>query len=251
MGKFLDITGQRFGRLIALQPVDKDVRGKIRWLCQCDCNRRTCIVSRASLRSNGTRSCGCLVKENRGLPKHGHARHGEYHPLYTTWQGMRARCNNPNHRQYKDYGGRGIKVEDLRWDDFSIWLNDILTTIGPRPPGMVLDRIDNEAGYKLNNIKWSTYIESNNNRRPGKREVGRSGLRGVRQQRDRWRTVIYRDGKGIHVGMFPTIEFARAAYCDAAKRLHDDPYMVIDATYHEAIDRLLDEAEWNRIESTV
>ena len=161
---------------------------------------------------------------------------------------MRTRCNNPNRLQFKDWGGRGIEV-CARWNDSAVFIDDILTTIGLRPPNMVLDRIDNNGPYSPDNVKWSTYLELNRNKRPSKARVGRSGVSGVRQVKRRWMTTVGHNGKQIYVGMFPTIEFASAAYCDAAKRLHDDPYMVIDATYHEAIDRLLDEAKWNRIEA--
>ncbi len=37
--------------------------------------------------------------------------------IYRIWKGMRARCNNKNVKQYKDYGGRGISI-CKEWDDF-------------------------------------------------------------------------------------------------------------------------------------
>lgn len=66
--KRIDITGQRFGRLLAVKEVEK--KGKERcWLCKCDCgNEKT--VRMLALRSGNTKSCGCLQKETltKGRP---------------------------------------------------------------------------------------------------------------------------------------------------------------------------------------
>ena len=59
---FIDITGQRFGRLLALERVGTDNTRNSLWLCRCDCGVEV-IVKSASLRSGNTRSCGCLRKE--------------------------------------------------------------------------------------------------------------------------------------------------------------------------------------------
>jgi hypothetical protein len=82
------------------------------------------------------------------------------HPLYHVWQSMRDRCRNPNHRQWKDYGGRGIRVCE-RWNDFHVWLGDM----GPRPAGYVIDRIDNDGNYEPGNCRWTTHRENQLNQR--------------------------------------------------------------------------------------
>lgn len=84
------------------------------------------------------------------------------HPLYRIWVTMRQRCRDVNHPQYKDYGGRGIKV-CKRWDTFERFLSDM----GPRPPSpprWTLDRIKNDKDYCPSNCKWSTYEEQANNK---------------------------------------------------------------------------------------
>lgn len=129
------------------------------WLCQCACGSTT-LVTATRLRTGETRSCGCLRKE---LAAKSHTTHGEsLDPLYSTWLGMRGRCNNPKFRSYKWYGARGIKV-DPAWDDFAAFKRDV----GPRPgPQYTLDRRDNDGPYAPWNVRWATPGEQRMNQRP-------------------------------------------------------------------------------------
>lgn len=86
------------------------------------------------------------------------------HPLYNAWAGMKSRCSNLNHHQYADYGGRGIKVCD-RWTTFENYEEDITKLLGPKLPGMSVDRIDNNGNYELSNVRWATKAEQQGNRR--------------------------------------------------------------------------------------
>lgn len=79
---------------------------------------------------------------------------------YRIWAGMIQRCTNPNHRAYKWYGERGIKVCQ-RWRNFDNFYSDM----GVRPHGLTLDRKDNNGNYEPNNCKWSTIDEQLNNKR--------------------------------------------------------------------------------------
>jgi hypothetical protein len=80
---------------------------------------------------------------------------------YSSWESMRQRCNNPNNKHYKNYGGRGIIV-CKEWDSFDKFLLDM----GYRPEKKYsLDRIDVNGNYCIENCKWSNRYTQDRNRR--------------------------------------------------------------------------------------
>lgn len=148
------MINQKFGRLFVIEELEERSKDRhILYKCICDCGNERVISGRA-LRYT-TRSCGCITIER--LKKDIRV---EEHPLYNTWLGMRARCLNPNHHKYKNYGGRGIRISDA-WNNFYTFVNDM----GEKPKGYSLDRIDNDGDYCKENCKWSSPVEQANNRR--------------------------------------------------------------------------------------
>lgn len=182
--EIVDISGRRFGRLVALERVGRTLAPngtrQSMWRCRCDCGNET-VVKYIALTTGNTRSCGCMEEENRHSNMQkvlGQRRKSvsmdfvgnlDAHPLYKTWKSMLMRCNNPNVDGYKHYGGRGIKVCD-RWSGnlgFESFVNDM----GERPDGTTLDRIDVNGNYEPSNCRWATTEQQMNNRTDNSRII--------------------------------------------------------------------------------
>ena len=159
MGKFIDLTGQRFGRLTVLRR-DESVHGhgKIsKWICQCDCGKVKSINS-YHLRFGPTKSCGCYQKERASESTSKH-----YSPerikLDAVWRAMIQRCERKTCKSYHNYGGRGISV-CKQWHDIENFITDMLPGYHF---GLQLDRIDNNGNYEPSNCRWVTPKENTHN----------------------------------------------------------------------------------------
>lgn len=93
---------------------------------------------------------------------HGEAKRGQLTPLYNTWRGMRERCSNPNHINYKNYGGKGIKVCE-EWQNSFLEFRSWALSNGYKE-GLTIDRINVDGNYEPSNCKWSTQKEQQNNK---------------------------------------------------------------------------------------
>ena len=152
MSKFLNITGQRFGRLVVLERQGVNRHRKVLWFAQCDCGK-TIVVRTNSLVSGNTRSCGCL---QRDVAVANATTHGQADtPTYRAWQTMHDRCGNPKNKQYPRYGGRGIGIDDPRWFSFQNFFDEM----GKKPPGCDLHRVENDKGYSKANCVWLPHSE--------------------------------------------------------------------------------------------
>lgn len=221
-GEKLDITGERYGALVALYPTDIRKGGTYCWMFRCDCGKEKALPIN-QVRYGSIKSCGCHI--NKKNPDKRKQRvcsgdvfgeltvikplgqiNGDNHyqskvkcscgnefvvrdtflicgkrtccpdcsnlkkqthglsdtPIFYVWQGIRDRCNNPNNKQYKNYGGRGIRVCD-EWmnssDSFIEWAIQ-----NGYEEGLQLDRIDNDGNYEPSNCRFVTQLENARNK---------------------------------------------------------------------------------------
>lgn len=163
MRKFIDLSDQRFGRLLVKGISDMKVPGaRVKWNCLCDCGKESSVYS-YSLLSGNTKSCGCYHKE---ITKKSNTTHGQSSAItitleYTAWVHVIGRCYNKNNPDYERYGGRGITVCDRWLNSFENFYADM----GIKPTtAHSIDRVKNNEGYHPNNCRWATPAEQARNR---------------------------------------------------------------------------------------
>lgn len=161
MPKFIDHTGKRFGKLVALKhEIRLTKHGKAAfWYCRCDCGTEKWISANNLTRGNTT-SCGCKWNE---IPQRMPNNLKKNNPrIYSIWTGMKIRCNCVNSPRYKDYGGRGIKIcsEWLNFDNFCLW-----ALSNGYKDGLTIERINNDEGYNPQNCTWITNEKQASNKR--------------------------------------------------------------------------------------
>lgn len=163
MGKFVDLTGNRFGRLTVIERVENSKDNRTQWLCVCDCGNKKYIIGK-NLREGKTKSCGCLLKEKAKIinKKHGM----RYTRLNNIWNSMKQRCNNSNDKNFNYYGGRGIKVCKEWLDKENGMINFYnWAMVNGYKENLTIDRIDVNGDYEPSNCRWVTQkVQSNNTR---------------------------------------------------------------------------------------
>jgi hypothetical protein len=148
--------GQVFDRWTVINP-QSSLQGRT-WCaeCQCICGTKRDVPQYRLLRGK-SKSCGCIRKD---LAVQRNTTHGKTKTkLFRTWTSILYRISHDPH-----YTERNIDIYPPWKDSFELFEKYILSTLGPRPPGCSLDRINNNLGYFPDNLKWSTASEQAANR---------------------------------------------------------------------------------------
>lgn len=157
MSKKKDITGIRFGNLVAIRQSNYMKNGMSYWLCRCDCGRLK-DVRLSNLTCGKTLSCG-FDRMNHTLPEHKKQNHDR---LRSIWDGMVQRCTNVRSKDYEKYGGSGIGIceEWMNYTTFKAWALE-----NGYADNLSIDRVDGGLGYCPSNCRWATRETQNRNRR--------------------------------------------------------------------------------------
>ncbi len=162
MRKQIDLTGQRFGRLVVICENGRAKSRHVLWSCRCDCGNEV-TVDGVHLRRGDTTSCSCLQRER---VSECNTKHGMRNTrLYYVWQNMLTRTGaikGANERLKRDYIDRGITVCD-EWKTFENFRDWALSH--NYSGGLQIDRIDNESGYSHSNCRWVSPRENCRNKR--------------------------------------------------------------------------------------
>jgi len=156
-----DMNGFKNELIAVIRLYGTGLRGVGLWLCHCRCGKEI-IRTAYQIRVGVPKSCGCYVQARRGnKSRHDyHTKHGlaNKHPIYKCWKNIKTRCYNPNNQDWKNYGGKGIKVSDE-------WLHDSKAFIdwsfaNGWSKGLTIDRIDPNKDYSRFNCQWITMSEN-------------------------------------------------------------------------------------------
>lgn len=200
----LHLEGQRYGKLTVIkeeEPLYSNSNKMIRrWFCLCDCGKTT-IVRHGDIRNGRTLSCGCYNFEKESKAKiHGYSRT----KLGRVFEAMKQRCNNPNNKNYSDYGGRGIKVCN-EWQENPSSFYEWSIKNGYKE-GLTIDRINVNGNYEPSNCRWTDCETQCINQRI--RKDNKTGYKNIYKANNKYIVQITRNKKKKYYGSYNTLEEA-------------------------------------------
>ena len=187
----------------------------------CECGNSKDLPKK-SFTGGQTKSCGCVQKEH--IHRYNKSRigvpttHGKTNTVeYIAWRNMKARCDDPNHPAYENYGGRCIGY-DPRWKTFEGFYEDM-----GESNGLTLDRIDVNGDYQKENCEWADCVQQSYNRRKsGKNATCKYKGVSFNKAFGKYKAAIRADQKYVHLGYSDDPELLACRYDAALKLVYGD-----------------------------
>lgn len=223
MGKFEDLTGQKFNRLTVIKRAD-NIGKHTAWYCNCDCGIADVIVTSDNLKSGHVKSCGCLKSEKSaengrkraGVPNLKNKKYNKYdleseeYGVGYTLKGEVFYFDKEDYELIKDHcwyvNDSGYTVTSLN-DNKKIRMHRLV--MGNVNRNILIDHINhNTLDNRKCNLRKATNAE--NLRNGMLRKTNKSGVVGVALDKERykWIASITVDYKNIHLGRYDCIEDA-------------------------------------------
>lgn len=152
--KPMDITNQKYNKLLAVRFIERDKHGNAIWECLCDCGN-TSFVRLGALRAGQIKQCfKCSSNEKVKY----NIKNDRIKSIYSD---IKRRCYDESRKAFHRYGGRGIKMCD-EWlknpASFEKWSLE-----NEYSDDLSIDRIDNDGDYEPSNCRWvDVYVQANN-----------------------------------------------------------------------------------------
>ena len=246
--KFIDLTGQKFGRLTVVKRTDNYVTPKgtkhSRWLCECDCGNPNLIaVTGTHLKTGHTQSCGCYKADV----------HFKTHKKYNLYDlsgeygiGYTSNTKEPFYFDLEDYNLINKYSWSINKDGY------IAAYIDKNNPVCYIHRLVMQTNQKIDHINHN----KSDNRKCNLREAtssqngmnkellsrNTSGVTGVDWMPSikKWRARITVNGAEIHLGVFDEFEDAVKARKDGEEKYfgefsYDNSMNIEQIKYQESL----------------
>jgi hypothetical protein len=224
LGKFVDLTGQRFGRLTAIRRIENNKNGNIMWLCKCDCDGKEVAKEGKLLKNNKIKSCGCLQHETRSINGKNNKKFntydltGDYGIGYTYNTNEKFIFDLEDYNKIKEYCWRtdSRKYIVTREDRKVLRLHRLIMNT---PQNKVIDHVNhNTLDNRKSNLRICTQQENTYN--SSLRKDNKSGVTGVywNEINKTWDAQIRVNRKNIRLGSYNTFHDAVKSRKEAAEK---------------------------------